>query len=101
MTLSKITLVTLDNFYVAAENPMARRIFGELVLLRLRGFGPDYPDTYLPVDAADYVCRQHLFCAGEGENLEPFAGFRQVPPEPLRPLSPRDAPAQDGTRIRL
>lgn len=57
-----IQLVTLDNYYLAhLSNPKAHHYFADLVEMRTRGYGMDYPNYYLPLDATDFVSVQHLF----------------------------------------
>ncbi|MBI2606612.1 MAG: hypothetical protein HYW49_11100 [Deltaproteobacteria bacterium] len=76
--IEKIRLVTLDNAYCAATQPLAKTMFGELLCLRAEGYGSEYPPSFLPLDAADYVVWHHLFCVEEATRLIPVAGFRQV-----------------------
>ena len=75
-----VKLVTLDDFYHTVDQEPSREFFGKMSRLRAQGYGPDYPDNYLPMDAADLVCRHHLMCRpGPDGSWQPFAGFRQIP----------------------
>lgn len=76
--IEKIRLVTLDNAYRSATQPLAKTMFGELIGLRAEGYGAEYPPSFLPLDSADYVVWHHLFCIEEATRLKPIAGFRQV-----------------------
>ena len=69
--LPKIKVITLDRFYACSDIPVARDLFGKMILLRAQGYGPDYPDFFLPVDSADYICRHHLFCIEDQGELWP------------------------------
>lgn len=77
--IDRLRIVTLDNAYrAAADSELARNLFGELIRLRSEGYGPEYPETFLPVDKADYVIWHHLYCIEEEGKLIPVSGFRQV-----------------------
>lgn len=73
-----IKLVTLDNAYHTSENPLSKEAFWGIIQLRAEGYGPDYPKTYLPLDAVDYVCRHHLICYENEGVLFPIGAYRQV-----------------------
>ncbi|MBI5495382.1 MAG: hypothetical protein HY904_10190 [Deltaproteobacteria bacterium] len=74
--MNNLRLITIDGFYPCAESALARQLMGGLVQLRQRGYGADYPSNYLPLDASDFVCTQHLFVREDA--LEPVAGWREV-----------------------
>lgn len=76
--LGEITIVTLNNFYLNVQNPYIGSFFHKMAVLRAKGFGSEYPETFLPLDTCDFICWHHLICTGEPDNLTPIAGFRQV-----------------------
>ena len=74
-----LVIVTLDNFNRNFADPQAQELFMGMIQLRREGYGPEYPESYLPFDGADYYCWHHLVCRRTNKGLEPIAGFRQVP----------------------
>ncbi len=81
VTIGEIKVVTLNNLYVNLESKDTRDYFTGMMLMRTRGWSPEYPENYLPFDASDFVGRHHLFCVERDGRFLPFAGFRQVPLE--------------------
>lgn len=75
--LMSLRLVTIENFYLNRRDPLAREMFLQMVDVRAEGYGPDYPPNFLPLEAADYVSRQHLICEepSSGE-LKAIVGLR-------------------------
>lgn len=74
-----LRIVTLDNLYRNIENPLARQLFDGLMKLRAHGYGPEYPDHYIPLETTDFVARHHLFCTSDATGLlTPIAGFRTI-----------------------
>jgi hypothetical protein len=74
-----IKVVTLDNFYESIEHPLAGKTFTDMVTMRTRGYGPEYPKSFLTVDQADYVARHHVFYIKKNGEYVPFGCYKQVP----------------------
>lgn len=73
-----LRLITLENPYLCFADRQVRDLFGGLCGLRLRGYGPDYPKSYIPFEKYDLVATHHLFCLERSGEFYPIAGFRQV-----------------------
>lgn len=100
--LSGLRLVTLHNFYGSTHDQSARDLFAGIADLRAKGYGPEYPPNFLPLDSADFVSTHHLICVEEDHRLVPVAGYRTVPAEVLyyyRLALPQLATAQDSSAI--
>lgn len=74
----RLHLATLDSFYSCVTNPDAQRLFADMATVRHRGYGPDYPENYLPLDASDYISRLHICYADHGFEQTPVATLRSV-----------------------
>src|SRR5262245_29825926 len=55
-----------------------RELFGDLVGLKLLGFGAFHGARVLPVDTTDFFGRHYLSCVDSGEGLHLLAAFRAV-----------------------
>ncbi len=64
----------LDNWH----DQNVRDLFGELVDLKVAGFGAHYGAKVLPVDTTDFIGRHFLSCLETRHGLRPIAGFRAV-----------------------
>jgi hypothetical protein len=71
-------LVTLNNFYRHCDDSRARELLGEIAGLRKSGYGPDYPENYLPMDGLDLISWHHLICDEVDGELRPVAGYRNI-----------------------
>lgn len=78
MNASRLRVVTIDNFYQCIEIPLVRQLFGELIRLRSQGYGPEYSESFLPLDSADFICRHHFLCLKTDSALVPIGGCRQI-----------------------
>lgn len=78
MSRPAIKIVTLNNFYRSVHDELARRLFVEMLRLKAEGYGPDYPEGFLPIDSTDYVVTHHLICREESGAFVPVAGLRQA-----------------------
>jgi len=76
--LKDIKIVIIDNPYKQIGNPEVKDLFGELVSLRAEGYGPEYSPNYLPLDSADFVVPQYLFCVDGDNGLYPIGGYRII-----------------------
>jgi hypothetical protein len=73
-----LRLVVLECPIANWHDPDLRTLFGELVGLKLLGFGARYSASVLPVDTTDFVGRHVLSCLETADGLRPIAGFRMV-----------------------
>jgi hypothetical protein len=73
-----IKLVTLNNFYANLQNPKAFELFVGMMQMRASGYGRFYSPHFLPLDRSDFIASHYLFCAAEGNELIPQAGFKEV-----------------------
>jgi hypothetical protein len=60
------------------NNPTVRRLFNELVSLKMLGFSHHYRAKVLPVDTTDFIGHHVLTCLSGPDGLQPIAGFRAV-----------------------
>jgi hypothetical protein len=70
----------LDNW----ADPDVRNLFGDLVELKMLGFGANYSAKVLPVDTTDFIGRHFLSCLETPHGLRPVAGFRAIDVERCR-----------------
>ena len=74
----QLRIVTLQNYYNSTHDDEAKHLFHQVAQLRREGYGPDYPSFFLPLDKADFIAQNHLFCVEEGGSLQAIGGFRNV-----------------------
>lgn len=53
-------------------------LFHEMIGLKLRGYGAEYPAGVLPVDTSDFIATHLLVCRREGEAWIPLTGFKST-----------------------
>jgi len=94
-----VKIVTIHNFYKSCTNRLVKELFGEMLLVKQEGYGPDYPESFLPLDSSDFVATHHLLCLEAWGSLEPIAGLRhcvQSVCEPYHVISPLLALVEDA-----
>ena len=66
------------------DDENVRELFGDLVGLKLLGFGAFHKAGVLPVDTTDFFGRHYLSCVDSGDGLHLLAAFRAVDLERCR-----------------
>src|SRR5262245_53524272 len=79
-----LQLVTVDCPLQSWSDERVRNLFGELVALKLLGFGANYSANVLPVDTTDFIGRHYLSCLDTDHGLQVVAGFRALDLERCR-----------------
>lgn len=69
-----LRIVILDHAFHSWRDPEVQRYFRELVSLKLEGYGANYKDGVLPVDATDYFGTHMLVCEEEADGSPTVIG---------------------------
>lgn len=65
--MEKIKIVVLESPYNSWNEPMAVKFFTDLVGVKLRAYGREYPHGVLPVDGADFISTHIAVCRIEDD----------------------------------
>jgi hypothetical protein len=71
-------LIILECPYDTWERPDTRRLFDDMVGLKLDGFLKEYPYGFLPVDGIDFVGTHHLICEETPRGFEILTAYRSI-----------------------
>jgi hypothetical protein len=70
----QLRVVVLESPYDTWELPQVEKIFSDMIGIKLRGYGRQYPYGVLPVDGADLISTHLLLC--DKDSLQPIMGIR-------------------------
>lgn len=59
-------------------DPAFATLFHEMIGLKLRGYGAEYPEGVMPVDTSDFIATHLLVCRTHGDRLVPLTGFKST-----------------------
>lgn len=76
--METLRIVVLDNAWMKWSNPEVREFFCKIVGLKQAGYGKEYPESVLPVDASDFVGTHFAVCIDGRNGLEPVMAYRSI-----------------------
>ena len=71
-----LKIALLENLYDIWGDREAENLFRDVIGLKLRGYGKEYPYGVLPVDGNDLISTHMLVCELENGALKPMMGIR-------------------------
>lgn len=75
--MKNIRLVILESPYDSWSEPLVANMLRDVIGIKLRGYGKQYPYGVLPVDGADLISTHLVACSINSEgSLEPLMAFR-------------------------
>ena len=75
--MKNLQIVVLESPYDTWDNPLVGDLFRDLIGVKLRGYGREYPYGVLPVDASDLISTHMAVCRKtDGGGYRPLMGFR-------------------------
>jgi hypothetical protein len=77
--MAKLRIVVLKSpfqIWTQYEDPVFQKLFTEMVGLKIRGYGAEYPEGVLAVDTSDFIATHLLVCQEGREGLRPIMGFK-------------------------
>ena len=75
--MEKLKIVVLESPYDCWDDPLTRNLLRDLIGVKLRGYGREYPYGVLPVDGADLISTHMSICRIEHDGtLRPLMGIR-------------------------
>ena len=75
---ASLKIVTIEPLYDNWNNFLARDLFGQIVDVKLKGFGAHYPYGVMPIDTSDFISTHHLICQERDGELEVLSAFKTV-----------------------
>ncbi|HUP57968.1 MAG TPA: hypothetical protein VM598_10985, partial [Bdellovibrionota bacterium] len=78
LRLSKLRVVVLECPYDTWDDPFTRKMFGDMVGLKVNGFKTTYPYGVLPVDSTDLVSTHLMICMQNGDDFELLLAYRSI-----------------------
>ncbi len=72
----RVVVLEYPTHILSEATPQA--LLSNLLALRVRGYGKEYPEGVLPLDTYDFIGTHLMVCREENGRLVPISGFRSV-----------------------
>jgi hypothetical protein len=78
LLMKGLRFVVLDNVFKNLESTEVRDLFGQVILLKKRGYEAEYKPGVLPVDTTDMITSHLMVCRDTKEGLIPIMAYRST-----------------------